>query len=38
MGAMKEYYDMLTAAQKLTDVDEMYVEMAQVSGSRVNSQ
>lgn len=37
MGAMKEYYDMLTAAQKLTDVDEMYVEMAKAEAKALTS-
>lgn len=37
MGAMKEYYDMLTAAQELTDVDEMYVEMAKAEAKALTS-
>lgn len=37
MGAMKEYYDLLTAAQELTDVDEMYVEMAKAEAKALTS-
>lgn len=37
MGAMKEYYDMFTAAQELTDVDEMYVEMAKAEAKALTS-
>lgn len=37
MGAMKEYYDLLTAAQELTDKDEMYVEMAKAEAKALTS-